>query len=96
MKSNSLQMKFLPTEPSDQVIFKGSELVGRQSKAPSGFYTNTNLTYEGVVFRDHHGNCTYFDVCYNFVYAFNAEIWADSTFQWGSEITSFTIEKAKA
>lgn len=89
-------MKFRPTESLGQVIFKGSELIGRDSKAPSGFYTNTDTSYQGVVFRDHDGNCIYFDVCYHLVYPLVKDIWGETTFQWQSEMTSFTIKKAKA
>lgn len=75
--------------------FSGEELAGcdvRISYAPTGFYTNDDTSYTGIVFRDHNGNCTYFDRTHGCVYAFDKDIWKHSMFTWQSTMSSLAVK----
>lgn len=74
-----------------KINFTGEELAERHG-APTGFYTNHDTSYTGIVFRDHNGNCTYFDRTHGCVYAFDKDIWKHSRFTWQSTMSSLAVK----
>lgn len=75
--------------------FTGEELAERdvrKSCAPTGFYTNHDTSYTGIVLRDKNGNCTYFDRTHSCVYAFDKDIWKHTMFTWQSTMTSLAVK----
>jgi len=72
--------------------FSGEELAERNSYAPTGFYTNDDTSYTGIVFRDHNANCTYFDRAHGCVYQFDKDIWKHSMFTWQSTMSSISVK----
>jgi hypothetical protein len=100
MKRASLKIKqnegldFCPSN-----CYTGAELCVRNSKyVPVGFFRNADTTYNGIVFRDSSGNCTYFDRTHNLVYPLEKDIWSDAVFHLIPDMESFTVgfeKKAK-
>ena len=100
MKSASLKIKTVNVNDLNKdCVYTGEQLCLPNSKyVPVGFFRNTNKSFKGIVFRDVNGNCTYFDRTHGLVYAFEREVWSESTFNFIPEMKSFTVgfeKKAK-
>jgi hypothetical protein len=80
-------------------VYTGDDLCQRNATyVPVGFFQNTNKGFTGIVFRDHGGNCTYFDRTHGLIYPMDSGVWNEATFTFIPEMQSFTVgfdKKAK-
>jgi hypothetical protein len=85
-------VKSTPGINRGKFIFSGEQLLDRHSEAPTGFYTNNDTSYKGVVFRDKNGNCTYFDRTHGLVYAFEKDVWDETIFTWQPTMSTMSVK----
>jgi len=98
MKTASLKIAVPDTAVSGLDKYRdytGAQLHDRYSKAPVGFYRNTDESFLGIVFRDINGNCTYFDRTHGMVYEMELEVWEHSMFTFLPNMKSLSILFAK-
>lgn len=71
-------LKFKPEINSDiPVQYTCAEMV---SSGPAGFWKNVNKVFDSVIFKDHSGNLTHFDITYGLVKPFDVDVWATDSF----------------